>query len=299
MFRMFCHFFFQCVDFLMGKEGEILQILHHIPVILVEPELIEFIGGRLLRIQPYRAAGGFAKLGAVCLQHEGDGEAEGIMHIFRLSEKFYAVCNVAPLVSAADLELHIVLVIEHFEINGLENLVGEFGEGNPCFQTGSHHFLGQHGIDIEQLAIVTKEFQKGNFGKPVIVVHHGEAIFAEKFLHLGCEAFRIMLDGLLGLKHPFCLPARRITDGTGTAADNNDRMMTGQLETLQNHEWNQMTDMHAVAGGINAAVKGNGFFPYQLVQSFLIGLLIDSATPFQFINNIHRTPPFFIQYLSD
>ena len=109
--------------------------------------------------------------------------------------------------SAADLELHIVLVIEHFEINGLENLVGEFGEGNPCFQTGSHHFLGQHGIDIEQLAIITKEFQKGNFGKPVIVVHHGEAIFAEKFLHLGCEAFRIMLDGLLGLEHPFCLPA--------------------------------------------------------------------------------------------
>lgn len=60
-----------------------------------------------------------------------------------------------------------------------------------------------------------------------------------------------------------------------------------------------MTDMHAVSGRIDAAIEGNGLLPYQLVQSFLVCLLIDSATPFQFINNIHGTPPFFMQYLSE
>ena len=289
---MLFHFFGKGIDFFVGEEGEVLQVFHHIPVILVEPELVEFVGRGLLRIQPYGAAGGFAEFRAVCLQHEGNGKAVGIMDVFGLPEQFYAVGDVAPLVSTADLELYVVFVIEHLEVDGLEDLVGEFGEGDPRFQTGCHHFLSQHGIDIEELAVVPEKFEEGNLGQPVVVIHHGEAIFAEEFLHLGGEAFCIVLDGFLGLENPFGLPAGGVSDGAGAAADNDDRMVAGQLEPLQDHKGNEMTDVHAVTGGIDATVEGNGFLPYQFVQSFFIGLLVHSATPLQFINNIHGTPPF-------
>ena len=292
VFRMFCHFFLEIIDFFVGQEGEVFQVFHYIPVILIEPELIEFVGGSLLRIEPYGAAGGLAEFRAVRFQHERNGETEGIMDIFRLAEKVYAVRNISPLICPADLELHIVMIIEHLEIDGLKDLIGKFGEGNTGIQTGSHHFLGQHGIDIEKFAIIAKEIEEGNLGQPVIVVHHGETVFAEKFLHLVCQAFRIVLDDIHGLEDPFRFASGRIADGARAPANDDDRMMAGQLEPFQDHKWNQMTDVHAVPGRIDTAIEGNGLLPYQFVQSFLVRLLIDSATPFQFINNIHRTPPF-------
>jgi hypothetical protein len=151
----------------------------------------------------------------------------------------------------------------------------------PRFQTGCHHFLGQHGIDIEEFPVVPEEFEEGNLRQPVVVIHHGEAVFTEEFLHLGGEAFCIVPDGFLGLEDTLRLPAGGIADGAGTAADNDDRMVAGQLEPLQDHKGNEMTDVHAVTGGIDATVEGNGFFPYQFVQSFFIGLLVHSAAPFQ------------------
>ena len=68
-------------------------------------------------------------------------------------------------------------------------------------------------------------------------------------------------------------------------------MMTSELETLHNHERNQMTDVHAVTGWIDAAIEGNRLLPYELVQALFIRLLVDSAAPLQFINNIHVGSP--------
>ena len=87
-----------------------------------------------------------------CLEHQRDGEAVSIGDAFGLSEEFYAVCDVAPLVSAADLQLYIVIVIEHLEVDGLEDLVREFREGNARIQSGCDDILGQHRVDIEKLA---------------------------------------------------------------------------------------------------------------------------------------------------
>ena len=291
VFRMFSDFFFEVFDFFHGEEGEVLQVFHDIAVVLVEPELVEFVRACLLRIEPYGAACCLTEFRAVSLEHQRDGEAVSIGDAFGLSEEFYAVCDVAPLVSAADLQLYIVIVIEHLEVDGLEDLVREFRERNARIQSGCDDILGQHRVDIEKLAVIAEEVQKGNLGQPVIVVDHAETVFAEEILHLFFQAFCIMLDLFHRLEHTLGFSARRITNRSRAAADQDDRMMTSELETLHNHERNQMTDVHAVTGWIDAAIEGNRLLPYELVQALFIRLLVDSAAPLQFINNIHVGSP--------
>lgn len=125
---------YQGCRFLLCKESEIFQVLDDIPVILVEPELIEFIGRGLFRVEPHGAAGSLAEFCAVCFEHEGDGQSEGFMGFICFSDEFDAVCDIAPLVGTADLQLDAAFFIKHFIVDGLEDLVREFREGNARFR---------------------------------------------------------------------------------------------------------------------------------------------------------------------
>jgi len=42
-------------------------------------------------------------------------------------------------------------------------------------------------------------------------------------------------------------------------------MVAGELEPFQNHERDQVADMHAVSRRIDTAVQGDGFLVYQFV----------------------------------
>lgn len=79
------------------------------------------------------------------------------------SDEFYAVCDIAPLVGTADLQLDAASFIKHFIIDGLEDLVREFREGNARFQTGGDHVFCQHGIDIKKFAVVPEEVEQADF----------------------------------------------------------------------------------------------------------------------------------------
>ena len=123
------------------------------------------------------------------------------MDFISFSDEFNAVCDIAPLVGAADLQLDAAFFIKHFIVDGLEDLVREFREGNARFQTGGDYVFRQHGIDVEKLAVVPEEVEQTDFGKPVIVVHHGEgSVFTEEFFHLHCKRIRIMLYLFRGLE---------------------------------------------------------------------------------------------------
>ncbi len=160
VFRMIFHFFSECLDFLFREECEIFQILHHIAVILIEPELIEFIRRRLFRIKPYRTAGGFSEFRTVRFQHERYRQSESFRVFTSFADQVNSVRDIAPLVGAADLELDIVFFIKHFIVDGLENLVRKFGKGNARFQTGRHHIFGKHRIDIEKFSVITQKIEK-------------------------------------------------------------------------------------------------------------------------------------------
>ena len=187
------------------------------------------------------------------------------MLVLHLTDKVDTIRDIAPLVRTADLQLHIVFVIEHLEIDGLQDLIREFREGDPRIEARCHDILGEHRIDIEKLAIVTKEIQKGDLRQPIIVIHHREAVISKETLHLVRQTFRIVLDLLRRLEHTLRLTAGRIADGARAAADDDDRMMPRQLETLQDHEWDQVPDVHAVPRRIDPAVERDRFLSHQLV----------------------------------
>ena len=194
------------------------------------------------------------------------------------------------------MELDTVFLVKHFIVDGLENLVRKFGKGNPRFQTGRHHIFGKHRIDIEKLSVITQKIKKCQFGKPIIVVDKGKiAVTAEKFFHLCCQAIRIVLYLFFRLENTLRFSSARIADRTCASANQNHGTVTCQLETFQNHERNQVADVHAVPGRVNAAVKRNFLLAHQLIQALFISLLVNGTAPCKFINNIHQTPPFFFK----
>ena len=181
VFRMCLHLFIKGVDFFFRKESEIFQVLDDIPVVLVEPELVEFVGRGLFRVEPHGTAGSLAEFRTVCFEHEGDGQTEGFVAFISFSDEFNAVCDIAPLVGAADLQLDAAFFIKHFIVDGLEDLVREFREGNARFQTGGDYVFRQHGIDVEK--VKAKAVEKGLLhpGKKLTDVEAFQLVFAPGF----------------------------------------------------------------------------------------------------------------------
>ena len=52
-----------------------------------------------------------------------------------------------------------------------------------------------------------------------------------------------------------------VADSARAPADKDDGMVAGKLEPFQNHERDQVADMHAVSCRIDTAVQGDGFCP--------------------------------------
>ena len=109
-FRFRFNGFGQGVDFFFAEEGKILQVFYDVGVILIEPELVEFEGRRLFRIEPNGTAGRFTEFRAVRLQHQGDGQAKGFSFAaMHLADRIDPGRNVPPLIGTADLKLDVVL----------------------------------------------------------------------------------------------------------------------------------------------------------------------------------------------
>ena len=115
-FRFLFNGFGQGVDFFLAEEGEVLQVFYDVGIVLIEPELIEFKGRCLFRVEPDSTAGGLAELGAVRFQHEGNGQAIGFgIAAVHLADRVDTGRDVAPLVGAADLQLDVVMGKEVFK----------------------------------------------------------------------------------------------------------------------------------------------------------------------------------------
>ena len=63
-----------------------------------------------------------------------------------------------------------------------------------------------------------------------------------------------------GLQGPFGLAARRIPNRTGPTPDDDDRVVTRQLEAFQHHEGNQVPDVQGVARRVRPAVEADLLF---------------------------------------
>ena len=118
-------------NLLTAEQREVTQIFASIPVIDVQPELIELVRRRERRVQPYRASFRLAELRP---RRRGDErQRRGLrVHALDLANQFHARRDVPPLIAAAHLQHRPIASMQFQEIIRLQQHVAEFSERNTA-----------------------------------------------------------------------------------------------------------------------------------------------------------------------
>ncbi|MFM1944722.1 MAG: hypothetical protein RI897_3704 [Verrucomicrobiota bacterium] len=96
--------------------------------------------------------------------------------------------------------------------------------------------------------------------------------------------------------------AAGVTDEAGGAAGDGDGVVAGDLEAAEGEEGDEVTDVEAIGGGVEAAVEGEGFIGVDGVGGLggirgsgacggrmdFEGAIGDESAPLQFLVDIHR-----------
>src|SRR5262249_1543231 len=123
----------------------------------------------------------------------------------------------------------------------------------------AHRLSPDHRSQREVLADVAQERNDLEPGQPFVIVDDDgrpEAVEAEERADLALQALGPGGDLIHRMQSPFPPPAARIADQTGTAADEHDRTMTGDLRAAQVQKGQQAPDVQAVGGGIESHIHG-------------------------------------------
>ena len=153
----------ECLDLLLGEEGENLKIFFCFLVAYVEPELVEAVGGGIAGVEPDVALFGLAEFGAVRFGDERAGECERLAAVLTADE-FGACGDIAPLVAAAELQLAVFGIVKIQEVIPLKQLVSKFRERQSLAallgETFFHAVFSHHVVDCDMLADFTREVEE-------------------------------------------------------------------------------------------------------------------------------------------
>jgi hypothetical protein len=238
------------------EEGEQLEEPFDVPVVGVQPELIEAVGAGALRIEPDVLALGLAELAAGGRREQGHHEA---VHLPALpfADQVGARRDVAPLVAAAHLQLAAVGLEQVPEVVRLDQHVAELGVRNALLHPAGHRLLPQHQAEGEVLARVAEEVHQVQAAEPVGVVPEPRRVGAlegQEALQLLHERLRVPVDLLQRHDRPLGALAARIAHHARTAPHQGDRGMTQPLQPRHGHDRHQAADMQRVGRGIEADV---------------------------------------------
>ncbi len=272
---------------LLGEEGEDAYVASCVDVGAVEPELIELVGGSLLKIEPYIAAFGLAKLGTVSLGDQRTGECKSLA-AFHTADELGASGDVAPLVGATHLELAALGAVEGEEIVALEELVAELSEGNACLHALLYAILSHHVVDSDMLTDIADEIEEEVVFHPVIVVAYlgsvDGVVKIEEAFELMLDTLHVVLNFLDGEEFAFLGLEGGVADHARGAADDSEGLVTRHLEVFEEHDGDEVTDMQGVGRGVDADVGRCHFF-----IELLFGAghdVVDHAAPFEFLNEV-------------
>ncbi len=257
-----CIFRLQRLNLGQRHKAVVAQEAVDILVRRAEPELVEGVRGGERRIEPNRTTLGLAEFGAVRLGDERQCHAIDLCLIEAAGE-IHAAGDVAPLVVAANLQGAAEALVEHREVLGLQQGVGELGERDTLIRAGqplAHRFAGQHGVDREVLADVAQKIEGGHLLHPVGVVDQQRrcqpfAGWQQRF-YLGRQTGYPALHRLGAVEVALGRLEAGIADKAGGTAHQCHRGVARQLEAAQHQQWNQMADVQAASGGIEPAVDG-------------------------------------------
>ena len=192
-----------------------------------------------------------AELASVGLGHQGPGQAV-CLSAQLTPDKFRARGYIAPLVTAAHLELAAVVLVEVCEVVALEQLVGELSEGHALASLSAEslldRILGHHIIDGDELAYLAGEVEESPVLHPVVVVDQNGgvgslALKVNEPGELGLDALLVVTEGILVEKIALLRLHRGVADHAGSSSDKGDRAVAGVLEVLEHHDADQMADV--------------------------------------------------------
>ena len=248
----------------LGKRqrGEQFEKARDVAVLGVAPVLPVVVRANQIGIEPDRAGGGLAHLGARGGGDQRRGQREHLRAVHAAAE-IDAGNDVAPLIGAAHLQRAAVALVEFDEIVGLQHHVIEFEERQFLLAVEPHldRVEGEHAVDREVLADIAQEIDVVERVQPVgIVGHDGVAAVALEFQKLGkdrADADEVLVDHVLGENAAAFVLAGRVADAGGAAAHQRDRPVAGLLHPIEHHDRQQRADMQRGGGAVEADIGGD------------------------------------------
>ena len=181
------------------------------------------------------------------------------------------------------------------EIVGLQQRVGEFGEGQALgrvLDAASDVLLGDHFVDREELAHVAQELEEVHGAQPVVVVDQQggilPAVEADEVRQLLFDAFHVVPDLIHRQQIAFVALHRRVADHARAAAGQHDGPVPEPLQPGQPHQRDQMSDVQAVRGGVEAHVSGDHALAEQFPDAAVVRRPVDEAARAKHLKRIFR-----------
>ncbi len=282
----------QLLQLLAGPEGQDAQVARDVPVVRVQPELVERVRRRHLRVEPDGAALALAELGAVRLGHQR--RRQRVHGGVRLQpvDQVQAGREVAPLVAAALLERATVPPVQLEEVHGLEELVAELRVADALggLQAPGDRLFRQHLVDAEVLADVAEELDRGEALRPVEVVDHDRGVLAlegQERLDLAAQPPDPAGDRLRRVQR--ALRGRAwVADLPGRAAHQRQRPVAGLLEPAHGEHLHQVPHVQGGRGRVEAAIERDGTVRERLAQGVLVGGLGEEPAPLQVVDDVRH-----------
>jgi hypothetical protein len=203
--------------------------------------------------------------------------------------------DVAVLVAPGDLERAVGGAAQVEEVVGLENHVAELGVADPLLagmEALPHRVLLDHHVDGEVLADVAQHVDETKPVQPVQVVDQHRRVGpglveVEQALEDPALAGHVGLHLLAVHEHPLGVPPGGVTDEAGASAHDHDGLVAGPLPVHEQFYGDQVADVQAVGGGVEAAVadtRGPGQVPVQLLAG---GPLMQQPPPRKLVEERH------------
>ena len=254
----------EALDRLLVEVGEDLDVALGVLIADVEPELIESVGRGAVRVEPNVAALRLAELLAVSLGDEGACEAEGLGVVAEgAADELRARRHVAPLVVAAELQAHAVVLIEVEEVVALEELISELRErqsvARRTVEALLHAILGHHIVDGDVLAYVAHEVEELIVLHPVVVVDQLRfvrlvAVEVEELADLLLDRLLVVVERVAVEEVALQALARRVANHTRGTTYEEEGLVAAALQVTEHHDAAQMADMKRVGCRIRAEI---------------------------------------------
>ena len=280
-------YFFLC---LQSKNADVVR---HIGIARIEPELIKLVRASALGIQPDIATFGFSKLGSVCFFNQWCGQRKCFSTV-HAANQLGTRGDISPLIATTHLQHYILVFPQVVEIITLYKLVGKLCKTHPLsvFAANAvlHRILCHHIIDRKTLAHIANKIKESKILKPIVVVYNARgtlaAIEIEKFLQLLALAIQIVLKDIFAQQIALSTFSRRVTHQSGSAANQGNRRMTALLKMQQCHYLHKITHTQRICCWVKSNIACSIAFHEQFFCTR--HSIVQHSAPLQLFNKIFR-----------